>query len=109
MRKLISRILHISIASLMGIVTILPSPQLVNALAGKPTVTILSESRDIFFISNPDSPTVSTGEDALIAQTDATAKILATEAYIQLPISFIFNQGQVDDQIEYYIQLQDVS
>jgi hypothetical protein len=49
-------------------------------------------------------PPANTPRDALAVQTDAVAEARALEAYGQLPLSFIPNQGQVDERVGYYVQ-----
>jgi len=79
--------------ALLATLALLPGPALAGAFSLDSTAT-------------PDQSATAANmlRDASAVQTDSASKARALEAYGQSPLSFIPNQGQVDERVGYYVQ-----
>jgi len=99
-----SRVLRTLLVSLVCLTALCPSSLMAVALATEPAVLIEPGiSSSTIALDEDTSPgNVFRGISAI--PTDAIAKTQAMEVYAQLPMSFIPNQGQVEEQVGYYVQ-----
>lgn len=82
-----------TVFALLVTLALLPGPALASAF-----------SPNSGAVSAQSAPAASMFRDALAIQPNTVAKTRDLEAYGPLPLSFIPNQGQVDERVGYYVQ-----